>query len=168
MTRTALLLVTLLAALGCNDDITGLGPPSDPATETFAASLGVNIAQMSKTAAGVYYQDIVVGPATAPLISDSTTVVIVTYAGYLKDGKLFDSGIGKSFAPSDLIPGFRNGLKGMREGGKRKLVIPSALGYGGRSIKNADNSIRIPRQSTLVFDVDVLKVTNPAPTGTTP
>src|SRR6185503_11574335 len=150
MKRTALLLATLLSA-ACNDDITGLGPPSDPATETFAASLAVNISQMSRTPVGVYYQDIVVDPSTAPLISDSTTSVTVTYAGYLKDGKLFDSGIGATFDPSGLIPGFRNGLQGMREGGKRKIVVPSALGYGGRSIKNTDNTIKIPRQSTLVF-----------------
>jgi len=163
MKRNALLLVTLLSG-ACNTDITGLGPPSDPATETFAATLNVNIAQMTKMPSGVYYQDIVVGPSTAPAISDSTTSVTVTYAGYLKDGKLFDSSIGAVFDPANLIPGFRLGLQGVREGGKRKIVIPSELGYGGRSIKNTDNTIKIPRQSTLVFDVEVLKVTNPAPT----
>lgn len=169
MKRTVFLVATLCAGAACNDAITGLGSPSDPAKETYAASLGVDIAQMSKTTAGVYYRDVVVGPSTAPLISDSTTSVVVTYAGYLKDGKLFDSGIAKTFTPTDLIAGFRNGMIGMRQGGKRKLVIPSALGYGGTSIKNADNSIRIPRQSTLVFDIEVLQVTNPsAPAPTTP
>jgi peptidylprolyl isomerase len=160
MKRSAFLVVTLLAAAACNDQITGLGPPSDPTKETFAASLGVDISQMSKTKSGVYYQDLVVG--TGAEVTDSTTTLNVTYAGYLKDGKLFDSGTNASFSPAGVIPGFRDGMMGMKEGGKRKLVIPSALGYGGRSVRNSsDNTIKIPRQSTLVFDVEILKVTNP-------
>jgi peptidylprolyl isomerase len=162
MKRYAFLVVTLLAAAACNDKVTGLGPPSDPTKETFAASLGVDLTQMSKTKSGVYYKDVVVG--TGAEVTDSATTVNVTYAGYLKDGKLFDSGTNAAFSPGGVIPGFREGMMGMKEGGKRKLVIPSTLGYGGQSIRNSDNTIKIPRQSTLVFDVEILKVTNPTKT----
>ena len=61
MQRYAFLLAALLGAASCNGDITGLGPPSDPTKETFAASLGVDIATMSKTTTGVFYKDLVVG-----------------------------------------------------------------------------------------------------------
>ena len=145
--------------------MTGLGPPSDPSKETFAASLGVNIADMTRTSSGVYYKDLVVGPDTAALISDKTTSVNATYSGYLKDGTLFESAANILIDPASAIPGFRDGIMGMREGGKRKIVIPSKLGYDGRSVRNLDGSIKIPRQSTLIFDVEILKVTNPSTTS---
>jgi peptidylprolyl isomerase len=161
MKRYAFLLATLLASASCNDDVTGLGPPSDPSTETFATSLGVDLAQMSKTPDGVYYEDIFLG--TGPDVTDKTLTVNVTYAGYLKDGKLFDSGTNVALDLNIVVPGFRIGMQGMKEGGKRKIVIPSALGYGGSSVRDAaTGAIKIPRQSTLIFDVEVLKVTNPA------
>jgi peptidylprolyl isomerase len=165
MKPLALLLAGLLAATACNDEITGLEPASDPATETFAASLGVNISSMSRTADGVYYQDDIVGSGTE--ITDKTDSVFVTYAGYLKDGKLFDSGTNIKFIPAGLIAGFRSGMIGMKAGGKRKLVIPSELGYGRFTQYNIeDGSIKIPRQSTLIFDVEVISAHNPVPAGT--
>ena len=164
MKKLYALLATAFVVASCNNDITGLGPPSDPKTETFAASLGVNISQMSTTPDGVYYKDVAVG--TGGAVTDSASLVNVTYAGYTRDGILFDSGINVPFNLSALIPGFRIGLMGMKEGGRRKLVIPSDLAYGGRSIKNPDGSIKIPRQSTLVFDAEVVKVTNFSATTT--
>jgi FKBP-type peptidyl-prolyl cis-trans isomerase len=91
--------------------------------------------------------------------------VNVTYSGYLKDGTLFDSGTNTAFDVAIVIPGLRDGIIGMREGGKRKIVIPSELGYDGRSVRNLDGSIKIPRQSTLIFDIEILKVTNPTTTS---
>ena len=164
MKHQALLIGALLVAAACNNDITGLGPPSDPATETFAASLGVNIPQMSKTTDGVYYRDLLAG--TGPTVSDSAVSITVNYAGYLKDGKLFESKNNIVLTLSTVVPGFRSGLLGAKEGGRRKLVIPSELGYGHVSRKNAENEIIIPRQSTLIFDIDVLKVTNPTKPAT--
>jgi len=165
MTRALILIAALAGAAACNDAVTGLGPPSDPSKETFAASLGVNIADMTRTSSGVYYKDLVVGPDTAALISDKTTSVNATYSGYLKDGTLFESAANILIDPASAIPGFRDGIMGMREGGKRKIVIPSKLGYDGRSVRNLDGSIKIPRQSTLIFDVEILKVTNPSTTS---
>src|SRR5439155_26822156 len=104
-------------------------------------------------------------PDTAALISDKTTSVNATYSGYLKDGTLFESAANILIDPASAIPGFRDGIMGMREGGKRKIVIPSKLGYDGRSVRNLDGSIKIPRQSTLIFDVEILKVTNPSTTS---
>jgi FKBP-type peptidyl-prolyl cis-trans isomerase FkpA len=164
MKPLALLSAALLALTGCNDEITGLEPPSDPATETFAASLGVDISAMSRTPEGVYFLDQAEG--TGAEITSKTDSVFVTYAGYLKDGKLFDSGTNVRFVLGQLLPGFRSGLTGMKQGGKRKLVIPSELGYGRTTIRNPDGSTKIPRQSTLVFDVEVIAVHNPSTPST--
>jgi FKBP-type peptidyl-prolyl cis-trans isomerase len=62
-----------------------------------------------------------------------------------------------------VIVGFRDGMIGMKVGGKRKLVIPSELGYGNRSRRDFSGGVSIPRQATLVFDVEIKNVFNPAP-----
>lgn len=148
--RRFLLLFSALAVVACTGEIAGLGPPSDPATDTFAPSLNVNLAAMTKTADGLYYRDITVG-AGAAVTKDTT--VHVNYSGYLTDGTLFDSGTGTSFATAAVVPGFREGIMGMRVGGRRQLVIPSALGYG-----EAGSPPNIPRQATLVFTVELVSI----------
>lgn len=161
MKRFALLGIAAVAAVAvaCNNDITGLEAPSDPSKETFAASLGVDLATMTKLPTGVYYKDLVVG--TGEVVAANTDSLFVNYGGYIKDGTLFDSRTNAKFNPADLVPGVRDGLVGMKAGGKRKLVIPSDQGYGGRSIKNTKNQVIVPRQSTLIFDIEVTKVYNP-------
>jgi peptidylprolyl isomerase len=166
MKSHALLFASLIAAASCNSDVVGLEPPSDPSTETFAASLGVDIATMTRQDNGVYYKDLIVG--TGGMVTDTAVTVNVTYAGYVKDGTLFDSGSNVAITLSGVVPGFRSGLIGMKEGGKRKVVIPSELGYAGRSQRNSAGKIIIPRQSTLIFDITVLKVTNPTPPAANP
>jgi FKBP-type peptidyl-prolyl cis-trans isomerase FkpA len=162
MKRFGIFLGAALGFAACNNDITGLEPPSDPATETFAPSLGVNISQMSKTKEGVYYQEVT--PGTGLTVTDTTSTVNVTYAGFLKDGKLFDSGTNVVFDLDLVVAGFRSGVLGMKEGGKRKIVIPSELGYGRAVQKNLQTGeIIVPRQSTLIYDLEVVKVTNPIP-----
>ena len=165
MKRLALLIGALLSTAACNHEVTGLGPPSDPATETFAASLGVNIAQMTRLPNGVYIQDIIVG--TGDSVTSRTDTVRVTYSGFIKTGYMFDSGTNVMFLPAVLVPGFREGMMGMRVGGRRRIVIPSALGYGPTSIKDPSGKIEIPRQSTLIFNVELLRVHNAEPTTTT-
>ena len=148
--KRLLLLGVALFAVACIGDIAGLGPPSDPATENFASSLNVNVATMTKTPDGLYYRDIING--TGPALTKDTTVQ-VNYSAYLADGTLFDSGNGVSFQTNALVPGFREGLMGMRVGGRRQLVVPSSLGYGATG-----SPPNVPRQATLVFVVDLLAI----------
>lgn len=161
--RYRFLLLATLSAIACNNDVTGLPPGSNPATETFAASLGINIASMSRTAKGVYYQTIKIG--TGDVIGVNSDTIVVNYAGYLKDGTLFEQAIGYHVTVN-AIPGFMDGIQGMAEGGERKIVIPSDLGYGSQTIRNADLSIKIPRQSTLIFDITATHVHTPVDTTT--
>ena len=153
--------VALFAALACNEDIVGLGPPSDPATETFAAALNVDIAQMTKLPSGTYIRDLSLGSGDEVVITTDT--VWVNYAGFLKDGKSFDSGANVRFLPSSVIIGFKEGLTGMKVGGERLMVIPSDQGYGGTSKREVGTGkILIPRNSTLVYRVTLLRLHTPA------
>lgn len=159
--------LALMAAIACNNEITGLEPPSNPATETFAPALGVNIAQMTKLPNGTYIQDLSVG--TGAEVTAHTDTIWVNYSAFLKDGKLIESGANvKMELPGLLITGFRTGIVGTKVGGERLMVIPSELGYGGR--KQPDpitGKTKIPRQSTLIFRVSLLRLHTPAAAGTT-
>jgi peptidylprolyl isomerase len=145
---TAILSVAIIA---CGDS-TAPNAPSNPATETYAASLGVNISQMTKVSDDLYTQDLVVGGgATAA----NGKTLGVTYTGWRVNGTQFDSNVGGqtfSFVLGfgNVIQGWHQGLVGMKVGGKRRLVIGSALGYG------AAGSGSIPGNATLVFEVQLL------------
>jgi FKBP-type peptidyl-prolyl cis-trans isomerase len=108
------------------------------------------------TASGLKYVDIVEGTGATPQRGQTVTV---HYAGMLENGKKFDSSYDRG-KPADfrigvgaVIKGWDEGLMSMKVGGKRKLIIPSALGYG-RDGRPPD----IPGNSTLVFDVELLGV----------
>ena len=142
-----------MVAAGClGDSTTG---PKDPTKLNFAAFLEVNLAEMSQTALGVYYKDLVVGEGTQ--VSPGQTVT-VHYEGWLHDGTKFDSSIDRgepaTFSLNEVIVGWQDGVPGMRVGGLRKLVIPSNLAYGAQG---AGNGV-IPPHATLVFDIELLGV----------
>jgi FKBP-type peptidyl-prolyl cis-trans isomerase FkpA len=105
------------------------------------------------SATGLQYQILEPGSEVKPDANDSVTV---HYEGQLIDGKVFDSSLKRgtpvTFPLSQVIPGWTEGIQLMGEGGKAKLVIPASLGYGER-----DNGV-IPPNSTLIFDVELIKV----------
>lgn len=85
--------------------------------------------------------------------------VTVNYRGMLENGTVFDESYkrGQPFdftlGQGSVIKGWDVGVAGMKEGGKRKLMIPSEMGYGARGA-GAD----IPPNANLIFDVELLKV----------
>lgn len=103
------------------------------------------------TASGLQYRDLEVGTGARP--SSSTAQVTVNYEGRLLDGTRFDGNNGTSFALNGVIAGWTEGLASMRVGGRRQLVIPPNLAYGGTARPG------IPANSTLVFDVQLLSTT---------
>lgn len=119
--------------------------PSDPTTETFAAGLNIDIASMQKTASGVFFKDVTTG--TGNTLS-AKRVVVIDYNAYLRNGARIDFGTFASIDLTNAVQGFGDGMLGMKEGGERWLVIPSALAYG-----NSNNIPEIPPNSTLVFDI---------------
>lgn len=159
--RLALIVLAVPVFAACNGDVLGAGTPSNPANESFATFLGVDIPSFARTESGVYYRDIRVGTGTEEAaVGDQVTI---TYAGYLKDGTRFDSRSSPvQISLGGQIPGFRDGVTGMRAGGVRKFVIPSALAYDWRGAPDANPPI--PRNATLVFDVELFAVTKPTTT----
>ncbi|MFM9853770.1 MAG: FKBP-type peptidyl-prolyl cis-trans isomerase [Sphingomonadaceae bacterium] len=112
----------------------------------FAAVKGKTLAPVT-TATGLMYQIITPGSGPTPTDAD---VALVNYKGRLTNGKEFDANQKTPFPVTGVIPGFTEGLKIMQRGGSYRLCIPAALGYG--AVANE----RIPANSTLIFDVDLL------------
>ena len=140
--RLATLFLAVLAASACGDDITF--PPE------FDASLGIDLASMTKTSSGLYYKDLVVGTGAVAEAGKSATV---GYSGWLPDGTNFDAGsFTFTVGVGQVVPGFDEGVLGMKVGGKRKLVIRPELGYG-----DSTNG-PIPANSTLVFEAELQKI----------
>jgi FKBP-type peptidyl-prolyl cis-trans isomerase FkpA len=141
----------ILSACG-SDDVPDI--PSNPAVETYAAALGVNIAQMTKKSDDLFIQDLVVGTGPEAVVGRN---IDAHYTGWLINGQRFDSSaggapIGFTFGVGQVIPGWDQGIQGMKVGGKRKLVIGSRLAYGRRG------QGPIPANATLVFDVELVAV----------
>jgi peptidylprolyl isomerase len=108
------------------------------------------------TASGLKYTDVKVGSGASPVKGKQ---VKVHYTGTLENGKKFDSSVDRNepfsfvIGVGQVIPGWDEGVMSMKVGGKRKLVIPSKLGYGAAGAGGV-----IPPNATLLFDVELLDV----------
>lgn len=106
------------------------------------------------TPSGLKYLDLAEGSGDTPQTGQT---VSVHYTGTLEDGSKFDSSRdrGQPFqfklGAGQVIKGWDEGIASMKVGGRRQLVIPPELGYGTRGIGP------IPPNSTLIFDVELLK-----------
>jgi len=112
---------------------------------------------MTKLDSGLRYHDL--RPGDGPEVSSSSRVKVHYVGASLRGDVLFDTygkGFPESYVVSDaLLEGFRQGLVGMRAGGKRKLILPPELAYGEAGLPGV-----VPPNATLVFDVEVLTVKN--------
>lgn len=136
---------------------------ANSATQTNSQSTNQNTTpdptayRVSGKVASLQTADLTVGTGAEAKAGD---LVTVHYKGTLaQSGVKFDSSYDKgepiTCKLTDFIPGWQQGIPGMKVGGKRRLVIPSSLAYGA----NAQSSI--PANSDLVFEVELLAV-NPA------
>jgi peptidylprolyl isomerase len=112
--------------------------------------------RMFITDTGLQYGDIVEGTGASPKRGDTC---VIHYTGWLPDGKIFDSSVDKGrpfeiqYLVTGLIQGWNEGLATMKVGGRRKLVVPPALGYGARGYPPT-----IPPDATLIFELELLGI----------
>ena len=108
------------------------------------------------TPSGLQYIDLAKGEGAT---AEAGNNVSVHYTGWLTDGTKFDSSVDRDqpfqfpLGAGRVIAGWDEGVCGMTVGGKRKLTIPSDLGYGPTGAGGV-----IPPNATLVFEVELLEI----------
>jgi len=108
------------------------------------------------TDTGLKYEDLTEGQGEAATAGQR---VKVHYTGWLSDGTKFDSSLDRNdpfsfpLGAGHVIRGWDEGVQGMKVGGKRRLTIPSQLGYGAAGAGGV-----IPPNATLVFEVELLEI----------
>ena len=140
----------LLALVACGgSDTTG---PSDVACHAFLVQFSQATGDTVNGSQGLKYIEVVVGTGSDAAL---TNTVDVNYSGYLaSNNNRFDTScdagtptLRVTLGASQVIPGFDLGIRGMKPGGVRRVIVPPALGYGG--VANGP----IPANSTLIFDI---------------
>ncbi|MHB1163103.1 MAG: FKBP-type peptidyl-prolyl cis-trans isomerase [Minisyncoccota bacterium] len=170
------LALTVVAMFFIFPGLSPFGQPASPsaapteATSTITTQTTATTTMPTENSDQLQVIDETVGTGATAAAGDT---VVVGYTGALTDGKVFDSSVGKpafaipgvtcpvgsttglclTLGAGQVIKGWDEGIVGMKEGGKRKLVIPAALAYGSQAVGNV-----IPANSTLIFEVELVKV----------
>ncbi|HEY4215684.1 MAG TPA: FKBP-type peptidyl-prolyl cis-trans isomerase [Gemmatimonadaceae bacterium] len=147
-------LLALLSAAACGGSggTGGAGATQRPVLgdverTQFDPSLNVNLAAMSRRPDDMYVQDLTVGTGK---VATTGRTVVVRFTGWLSDGKEFDSGeLTVTLGTNKTIRAWEVGLLGMRVGGKRRLIVPPALGYGDKA------NGPIPANAVLIFEMEM-------------
>jgi len=157
-TRFAVVAALAITAACGTDYFSGPTGPTDIDKDTYNAALGINVATMTKTADGIYYTDKTAGAGVPAVSGDSVRVL---YTGYLSNGATFDTNRGVAgdttnlrfrLGGNNILQGFSKGITGMKVGGRRLFIIPTALAYNTTPPPGSG----IPRYANLIFDVDLV------------
>lgn len=151
LTVLSICAVQVAAAADTTPTQTAAAPITASAAATTASATPV------KLKSGVEYIDEKIGTGAAV---GTTSTIKFHYVGTLKNGRVFDSSRDQivpnpaelKLGESILVPGLEEGLQGMRAGGRRRIIVPPEQAYGSQG------RTRIPPNSTLIFDVEVLRV----------
>jgi peptidylprolyl isomerase len=134
----------------------GSGTPPDITQMTFAPELEIDLSQMTLTEDGVYFLDLAEGTGEEARWNRRVTL---HYMGWHPDGTLFDSSLASggpirfTVGNREVIRGWELGIQGMKEGGRRRLVVPPRLGYGSRGLRGV-----VPGNAVLIFEVQLLEI----------
>lgn len=134
---------------------TGASDGEVPMDTVFAEDLDIDLARMTRTESGLYYEDLDPGGGLA---ARDGHVLDTHYTGWLttgeefgtsRDGAPYSFQLGRRQAPR----GIEEGVTGMRISGVRRLVVPPSLGYGSRG-----QPPTIPPSATLVYEIELLNI----------
>jgi FKBP-type peptidyl-prolyl cis-trans isomerase FkpA len=146
---------TLLAALCLALAACASVRTDTPETVTYAPALRVDLAAMQRLATGVYIRDLRTGEGEPARPGQH---VAVHYAGWLPGGTQFDAlaepdpPIEFRLGAGEVIGGWDDGIRGMRAGGQRMIVVPPVLGYG------SEGAAGVPPNAVLVFLVELVRI----------
>ena len=141
-------LTLMLAA--CGDAV---GPL--PTDVEFAASLGIDLDEMTQSVSGLYIRDDIVGEGVLAAAGDQLTIA---YTGWLADGTQFDMSTSfnvPQLGTTGLIVGFTECLTCMQVDGTRTCVLPASLGYASQG------QGAIPPDAVTVFEITVGSIVRP-------
>ena len=112
-----------------------------------------SVSGIETTKSGLQFQTVAAGEGASPTDND---VTLIAYKGTLRDGTVFDEKPQAPMPVQGVVPGFSEALKKMKRGGKYKIWIPSALGYGPEEKKNPQTGqVMMPANSILIFEVEL-------------
>lgn len=148
-------LLAFICALALCEPLAAVAAPT--ARPKAAHHTGATAGKTVTLKSGLKYVDLVVGKGPMPKVGQTISVL---YTGKLTNGTVFDSTSKRNNEPFEtpigvgqVIRGWDEGMLTMKVGGKRRLTIPPALGYGASGAGGV-----IPPNATLVFDVELLAV----------
>lgn len=136
-------------------------PSPSPGADDFNSGAGLPVVTYPD---GLKYIDLQVGTGA---VAVSGKQVTMQYTGWLSSGPPpFDTSRQPGRPPfvltlgaGQVISGWDEGIQGMKVGGKRKLILPAALGYGANGQTDQQTgAVVIPPNATLVFEVELMKV----------
>lgn len=114
---------------------------------------------LERTASGLFYQVLDPGEGEPLQWGD---YVRVHYKGYFLDDTVFDSSYRRNkpidFYIGNMVPGWNEGLQLIRPGGRLRLLLPSALGYGEKGFPDGKEGYLVPPNTVLVFELEVLEL----------
>jgi len=164
--RVSLLCGAMLGVIGCASSPRQTPDPAPAAPQTASAQGNVArsdsaivmppLSQFTRMGTGLMYYDVSIGTG---LPAVDLREVELHYVGYLESGQIFDNSRTRGqpikfvLGQGRVIPGWEQGVRGMRPGGQRILVIPPALAYGA-----AGKPPVIPSNATLIFTLTLISV----------
>jgi FKBP-type peptidyl-prolyl cis-trans isomerase FkpA len=148
--RRTLTVVAALALAGCGGD-SPLGPEARDAE--FAASLGIDLADMTETPSGLFLRDDEEGAGDLARAGDLATV---TFSLWIADGTSIEDGVFSfTLGAQEAIVGFDQAVTDMAVGGQRTVIIPATLAYGVRG------NGTIPPNAVLVYELVLTDLVKP-------
>ena len=155
-----LFLVAIFLALGNKHDVPqGLDNKIEDKTQQVQANTN-NTNNTTNTMTQITELGMVDEVTGTGAVAKAGDTVTVQYVGSLINGTVFDAsknhgdqGFSFTLGAGQVIKGWDVGVAGMKEGGKRKLTIPSDMAYGSQAVGGV-----IPANSDLIFEVELVKV----------